>query len=110
MAYKWKPSAAQRRAFAEKMQIPEEAAAYEQRKTDKANKRRSTSQFDYEKAGGSYVPTKEQHDFCINHYELFASVNEQAAANDVMYGYSCSEKVHHDSIHVVNEKRRALCL
>ena len=33
--YKWKPNASQRREFAEKMQDPEEKAAYEQRKIDK---------------------------------------------------------------------------
>ena len=108
MAYKWKPSASQRKAFAQKMQDPAEAAAYEQRKTDKANKRRSTSQFDYEKAGGSYVPTKFQHDFCFYHPEKFVTMEEKTAMTEVMYGYSCSEKVHHDSIHIVNEKRRAL--
>lgn len=105
--YKWKPSKAQRRAFAEKMNDPAEKAAYEARKEAKAKKRRAGSKFDYASAGGNYVPTKAQHDFCLNHYDLFKTAEERSAASDVMYGYSTNEKVHHDQIHIVNEIIRA---
>ena len=107
MAYRWKPSASQRRAFAEKMKDPGEQAAYYQRKNTKEEKRRSTSDFDYEKAGGNYVPTRAQYDFCMNHYELFETSKEKDAANFVISAFSLNEKVHHDYIHIVNEKIRS---
>lgn len=107
MGYKWKPSASQRREFAQRMQDPQEVAEYEKRKQEKVEKRRASSQFDYNNAGGNYVPTKAQHDFCFSNSHLFQTVEEQQAMNDVMFGYSCNEKVHHDSIHVVNEKLRS---
>lgn len=106
MAYKWKPNASQRKAFAEKMQDPEEARAYEARKEEKAAKRRAGSKFNYQTAGGNYVPTKAQHDFAMENSHLAVTMEEQTAFNDVIYGYSCQEKVHHDYIHIVNEKIR----
>lgn len=108
MAYKWKPSKSQRRAFAERMQDPEEQAAYDARKEQKAQKRRESSQFDYKTAGGSYVPTQEQFWFCAEHSEMFETMEEQTACNMVMSGYTCNDKVDHDYIHIVNEKRRAI--
>ncbi len=108
MGYKWKPSKSQRREFAIRMQDPQEKAAYEARKEEKAQKRRAGSSFDYNKAGGFYVPTREQHDFCFDNMHLFNSPEEIDAANFVMSGYICNEKVHHDYIHIVNEKRRNL--
>lgn len=107
MAYRWKPSKAQRREFAQRMQDPDEKAAYEARKVEKAEKRRAGSKFDYNSAGGRYVPTKEQHDFCFNNMHLFATSEEVDAANMVMSGFVCNERVHHDYIHIVNEKRRS---
>lgn len=59
---KWKPNATQRREFAQRMSDPIEKAAYEQSKYEKAAKRRSGSQYDYDSAGGSYVPTQAQYD------------------------------------------------
>lgn len=106
-AYKWKPSASQRRAFAQKMQDPEEKAAYEKRKEDKVVKKRAGSEFDYYSAGGNYVPTQSQYNFVMNHMDLFSTNKEQDAANQIMYGYTNKEKVHHDFIHVVNEKIRS---
>ena len=106
MTRKWKPSAAQRREFAERMQNPLEKIAYEARKQERADRRRSKSDFDYEKAGGQYVPTKNQHDFCFRNSELFVTTREREASDNVMYGYSCHEKVSHDDIHIVNEKIR----
>ena len=107
MSYKWKPSASQRRAFAERMKDPAEQAAYEARKIEKANKRRAGSRFDYETAGGWYVPTRSQHDFCFDNMHLFVNPEEVDAANMVMSGFVCNEKVHHDFIHIVNEKMRS---
>jgi hypothetical protein len=88
------------------MKDPDEQLAYDQRKIDKANKRRSTSSFNYESAGGNYIPTKIQYDFCFKNFHLFLTQDEKAAANEVMYGYSCNEKIHHDYIYIVNEKIR----
>ena len=108
MAYKWKPSKTARREFAQKMSNDQQFASdYYERKKLKADKRRAQSSFDYETAGGSFIPTKEQHDFCLFNVNLFVLPEEKAAANDVMFGYSCREKVSHDSIHIVNEKRRS---
>jgi hypothetical protein len=106
-AFKWKPSASQRKAFAQRMKDPDEQAAYEKRKQDKADKRRSGSKFDYETAGGHYVPTKAQCDFATNDKHLAKTSEEKAAFNDVIFGYGANEKVHHDSIHIVNEKMRS---
>lgn len=108
MAYKWKPSKTARREFAQKMQNDSDfAAAYYQRKEEKAEKRRAGSSYDYATAGGRYVPTREQHDFCLQNMHLAETSEQQDAFNQVLYGYSCQEKIHHDYIHVVNEIRRA---
>jgi len=106
MAYKWKPNASQRKAFAAKMQDPDEAQAYEQRKINKADRRRAGSKFDYKSAGGSYIPTLDQYNFCSNGFGIGLTPEQYIAFNDVMYGYVCQEKVHHDQIHIVNELRR----
>lgn len=106
MSYKWKLSQAQRQAFKEKMQNPAEQAAYEQRKRDKADKRRAGSKFNYDTAGGQYVPTKQQHDFCWANPHLAITSEQRDAFNMVMSGYSCQMKVSHDYIHIVNEIRR----
>jgi hypothetical protein len=111
MAWKWKPSQAQRREFAQKMQNDEAYRnAYFSRKEARSEKRRSTSRYDYGSAGGYYVPTKTQNDFCMENIHLFAPGEEMSAANNVMYGYSCNEKIHHDYIHAVNEKIRKYSL
>ena len=106
MGYKWKPSKSQRKAFAERMQDPIERTAYETRKVEKAAKRRETSSFDYDKAGGEYVPTKEQYLFVFRNLDLFKTPQEKNAAEIILSGYSLNEKVHHDFIHIVNEIRR----
>lgn len=108
MSYKWKPSKTARREFAIKMQNDVAFAnQYNQRKEEKAEKRRSTSKFDYEKAGGEYIPTKAQHDFCFDNAHLATTGEMKAAFNIVMYGYICQEKVDHDMIHIVNELIRS---
>jgi len=103
MAYRWKPSATQRREFAQRMQDPNEQAAYLARKEQKAEKRRATSKFDYSSAGGLYVPTKAQYEWCMSNYSKELTEEQRNAFNQVTFGYSCQEKIHHDSIHIVNE-------
>lgn len=105
--YKWKPSASQRREFAQRMQNPEEKAAYEKAKEEKVTKKRAGSKFDYYSAGGNYIPTQFQYNFVMNHMELFGTPEENDAINQIMYGYSNNEKIHHDYIHIVNEKIRS---
>lgn len=101
---RYRPSKSEKRAFAIRMQDKDEKQAYEARKEAKAEKRRSTSQFNYSKAGGSYVPTKEQYIFVMNHD--YTTSEEREAFDMVVYGYSCQEKISHDYIHIVNELRR----
>lgn len=110
MAYRWRPNASQRRAFAERMQDPEEKAAYEERK----RKRNSYEGF----KDREFVATREQHDFCLSNMHLATEYDEQHprtggnqitaedAFNQVMSSFSCNEKIHHDYIHIVNEIRR----
>jgi len=102
MSYKWKPSKTQRREFAQKMQNPEYSANYYARKEAKAEKRRSNSRFDYNSAGGQYVPTLVQYNFALSYCGTSTpQINE--AINEVIYGYTCNEKIHHDHIHIVND-------
>jgi len=49
---KWKPTKAQRKEFAQKMQDPEYEKAYLQRKEKRAASRRKNSDYDYSSAGG----------------------------------------------------------
>ncbi len=103
MGYKWKPSASQRRAFAAKMQDPFEKAQYEANKEAKAAKRRESSQFDYNSAGGNYIPTQAQYHAAIE--AIGTGIDNDC--NMVIYGYTCQENVHHDHIHVINEFLRS---
>ena len=100
MGYKWKPNASQRRAFAERMKDPDEQAAYEQRKREKA-------MYDNWK-DKDFVPTREQYIFGMEHFELFETFDEKNAHNLVISAYACNEKVNHAFIHIVNEKRRTI--
>jgi len=105
---KWQPSKTARRAFAIKMQDPTERKAYEDRKNVKADKRRSSSKFDYISAGGSYLPTKMQADAAFEFLTSKIMTSEQTeACNAVFSAYGLNEKIAHDSIHVVNELIRA---
>jgi len=106
MAYKWRPSKTEKKEFAEKMQNSEFASAYNQRKEDKKANKRASSKFDYETAGGNYVATQKQHDFCLKNMNLFETNDEQNAANQVVFSFTCKEKTKHDYIHIVNEKIR----
>jgi len=102
----WKPSASQRREFANNMQDPEYREAYETRKTANVEKRRQSSKYDYASAGGQYMPTEIQYNAAM---ELMASgtMQQQDAARMVIYGFTCSEKVDHDHIHIINEYIRS---
>lgn len=104
MSYKWKPSKSQRKEFAIKMKTDEAFAnAYYQRKEQRASKRRSKSEFDYNSAGGYYIPTKIQHDAALKLSMDNPTDKQVEACNMVLYGYTCNEKIHHDYIHIVNE-------
>jgi len=103
---KWKPSATQRREFAKNMQDLDYKDEYYKRKEDKAIKRREKSRFDYDSAGGKYVPTKIQYDFVLNNRNLFKGVEEETAANEVQMGYVNNDKINHDYIHIINDKMR----
>lgn len=108
MKMKWRPSKKAKREFAEKMQNPEYAIAYYERKRQREERRRAESRFDYRTAGGSYVPTKAQVHFCRSNSHLFTTPEEIEAMNAVLVAYYNSEKVEHDMIHIVNEKIRQL--
>ena len=100
MSYRWKPNASQRREFAIKMQDPEEKAAYEERK-------RFKNSYDGFK-NKEFIPTKEQYE---NAFKMLNNINltdnQKDACNQVIYGYDCQEKIHHDYIHIINEFRRS---
>jgi hypothetical protein len=87
------------------MQDPTEQAAYEQRKVDRAAKKRASSKFDYETAGGFYIPTQAQYDHAC---KMVGSNNDilSSACNIVIYGYTCNERISHDYIHEINESIR----
>jgi len=104
MRKSWKPSKTQRREFAQRMQNDSEfAESYNNRKREKEEKRRASSKFDYRTAGGSYIPTKVQHDFCLEMVGEDLTSEQENACNIVASGYACNEKVDHDFIHIVNE-------
>lgn len=105
--YRWKPSASQRKAFAEKMKDEGERQAYEQRKADKAAKKRAGSKFDYSTAGGNYKPTEFQNKAAFKFLSKGnLTMEQQEACNMVISAYSLNEPVHHDYIHIVNEMSR----
>ena len=103
---KWRPSASQKREFAQNMKDLDFANDYHKRKEEKAEKRRSNSKFDYPTAGGSFIPTKIQYDFVMVNRDLFKTIEEETAANEVQMGYINNDKINHDYIHIVNDKMR----
>ena len=105
MAYKFRPSAAQRKEFAIRMATDAAyAQAYNERKAAKADKRRASSKFDYATAGGNYVPTQRQNDAAALLIDDATCTPEQrSACLKVINGYNFKSAVHHDSIHIVNE-------
>lgn len=84
------------------MKNPDEKLAYEQRKQEKKNNLITKSRFDYNTAGGMFVPTRIQADFCMN-TKTNLTEEQENARNIVLAAYSCNEKVHHDYIHIINE-------
>ena len=97
MAYRWKPNATQRRAFAEKMKDENEREAYEERK-------RAKRLYDNWK-DKDFIPTKEQYYFCFENMHKVTG-EQETAFNQIIYGYGCKEKVNHSYIHIVNQLRR----
>jgi len=108
MRHKWKPTQAQRREFAERMATDTAYSdSYYQRKKKVAEKKRSASKFDYQTAGGEYIPTESQFKAAFELLNLNPTAEQKEACNMVWYGYSCEEKVHHDFIHLINEYIRS---
>jgi len=107
MAYKWKPSKTQKREFANNMKDEKFANDYRERKEKKAQKKRTDSKFDYNTAGGQYIPTQEQYNKANEFLQTNISIEQQNACHLVIFGYTCKEKVNHDSIHIVNELIRS---
>jgi hypothetical protein len=101
--YRWKPNASQRREFAEKMKDPDEKKAYEERKYAKnhyiPDDPRSF-------ANKSFIPTKEQNNYVRSIYNNDITSEQKEAYDQVIYGYGCQEKIHHDYIHIINSMRR----
>lgn len=103
----WRPTKAQAREFAKSMQNEEYAKAYYERKEARAEKRRASSAYSYDSAGGEYVPTKTQSDFAWEMVQwMLITEEEKEAANMVMTAFACGMKVDHDCIHIINERRR----
>jgi hypothetical protein len=108
MGRKWKPTKAQRREFAERMATDTAySELYYQRKKKVAERKRLASKFDYQTAGGDYVPTKAQFEAAFDLLNLNPTAEQKEACDMVLYGYSCKEKVHHDFIHLVNDYIRS---
>jgi len=105
-AMKWRPSKTVRKEFAIKMQNPIEKATYEARKSAVVDKRRSKSRFDYNTAGGTYIATETQYDFAMNRPDNLTP-EQIDACNQIIYSFTCKEKVSHDCIHLINELIRA---
>ena len=100
----WRPSATQRKQFAENMKNPAFAEAYYARKEARGKKRRATSKYDYNTAGGEYIATQRQYNAAIDiQHDSNLTSEQRDAANMVVYSYTCRAKIHHDYIHVVNE-------
>jgi hypothetical protein len=103
---KWKPTKAQKDAFIARMNNPMEKAAYEERKTQKAEKRRADSKYDYDSAGGYYKATETQYKAACSLILDAETESQKEACNMVIMAYNCGEKCHHDHIHVINEHIR----
>jgi hypothetical protein len=99
MSYKWKPNASQRAAFCEKMKNEDEKLAYLKRKESKklyANWKDK-----------DFVPTKFQYEYALklkSNENISETVNN--ACNQIMYGFSCNEKINHFFIHIINSIER----
>lgn len=107
MSYKWKPTKQQKDQFRQNMQDPNYVNDYYKKKQAKKDKNRSMSVFDYPTAGGKYVPTELQYARAISLLKLpVLTDSEKEAANQVITGYVCQDKINHDYIHIINEAYR----
>lgn len=103
MKYRWKPSASQKRAFAERMKDLEEQRMYEEKKRAKNTYSGDPRSFKHK----SFVPTENQYKVSWKMLNDDRCTKEQEnSCNMIIYGYICQEKVHHDHIHIVNELTR----
>jgi len=48
------------------------------------------------------LPTQEQHDFCLSNYDSFRDSVVLNAANIIIVGFMCQEKVHEKFLRIVN--------
>lgn len=103
MGYRYKPSASQRKEFAERMKDPEEQKVYEDRKRAKSTYSDNPLSFKHK----SFVPTQMQNDHSWKMLSIEGLKEEQyEAARQVLSAFSCQDKVHHDYIHIVNAHQR----
>jgi hypothetical protein len=103
MGYRWKPNATQRKAFAEKMKDPDEKKIYEDRKWVKTHYSNDPRSFKHK----SFIPTQFQYDNAMNFLrEKLLTSQQEDACNQVISGFICQNKIHHDYIHIVNELTR----
>jgi len=62
------------------------------------------SAFDYDSAGGNYIPTLAQYEKA---FEFLRTKNltvvQKSACQMILSAYILQEKIHHDQIHIVNE-------
>jgi len=98
--FKWKPNASQRRAFAERMQDSDEQSAYYSRQLAKKNK--FYDSFYHPGSGVECIASKSAHDFCIFDRRGIDTPELEDAANQVVFSFSCNEKIDHYYIHIIN--------
>lgn len=102
MGYRWKPSANQRKEFAEKMQDPIQKQIYEENKRAKNTYSDNSRSFKHK----SFIPTSSQYENALKFTTIELNGEQSNACNQVIYGYTCQEKIHHDYIHIINEMTR----
>lgn len=105
MSYKWRPSKSQRQEFAQKMQDPEFAAAYNDRKS--AKKQKFYDSLTEENSGSAFVPSRAQHDYAVFDRSMNTTPEHDNACNMVASAFACSMKCDHFYIHIVNELIRS---
>jgi len=107
MGYKWRPSKAQAKAYAEKMSNDYEYAnAKREKQAKKAEKNRAKSAFDYYTAGGEYIPTESQKNEALRFLGQDLTEQQENACKMIVSCYDMGIKTHHDNIHIVNELTR----
>ena len=53
-----------------------------------------------------YFPSKSQHDYCLNNFDLFVNPELMNAANIIISGFISNEQVHQDYLNIVNQAIR----